>query len=153
LPLGMTILADLYDLEQRARVQALFSGVWGVASVIGPPVGGFITENWSWRWVFYLNIPFGLGAAAIIGFALRERRRPGRPAIDYAGAALLTLSMSFLMLALFEARTVASLRQPWRLLAFAAAMAGSVLFVRAERRAAEPIVPLALLAHRVVGIS
>ena len=98
-----------------------------------------------------LNIPFGLGAAAIIGFALRERRRPGRPAIDYAGAALLTLSMTFLMLALFEARTVASLLQPWRLLAFAAAVAGGVLFVRAERRAVEPIVPLGLLAHRVVG--
>jgi EmrB/QacA subfamily drug resistance transporter len=151
IPLGMTILADLYELAQRARVQALFSGVWGVASVIGPPVGGFITEQWSWRWVFYLNIPFGLAAAAIIGFALRERRRAGRPSIDYAGATFLTLGMSFLMLALFEAHTVASLLAPARLLAFAAAVVCGFAFARAERRAVEPIVPLTLLKHRVVA--
>ena len=142
----MTILADLYDVEQRARMQALFSGVWGVASVVGPPVGGFITEQWSWRWVFYINIPFGLAAAAIIGFALREPRRPARPSIDYAGAALLTASMTFLMLALFEAHSARSLLEPWRLAAFAAAVAAALGFVRAERRAREPIVPLGCCA-------
>src|SRR5688572_15171829 len=134
IPLGMTILADLYDVAQRARVQALFSGVWGLASVVGPPVGGFITDQWSWRWVFYLNIPFGLGAAAIIGLALREPRRHGRPTIDYAGAALLTSSMTFLMLALFDAKTPGALAAPWRLLAFAAAAATGFAFVRAEKR-------------------
>jgi EmrB/QacA subfamily drug resistance transporter len=153
IPLGMTILADLYDVAQRARMQALFSGVWGVASVVGPPVGGFITEHWSWRWVFYLNIPFGLAAAAIIGFALREPRRAGRPSIDYAGATLLTASMTLLMLALFEARAAASLLAPWRLAAFVAAIAAAAAFVRAERRAREPVVPLGLLRHRVVAVA
>jgi EmrB/QacA subfamily drug resistance transporter len=153
IPLGMTILADLYELAQRARVQALFSGVWGVASVIGPPVGGFITEHWSWRWVFYINVPFGLAAAAIIGLALREPRRHGRPSIDVLGATFLTVSMTCLMLALFEARTAASLLSPWRLLAFAGTVAGGLAFVRAERRAREPIVPLALFRHRVVGVA
>jgi EmrB/QacA subfamily drug resistance transporter len=153
IPLGMTILADLYDVAQRARVQALFSGVWGLASVVGPPVGGFITDQWSWRWVFYLNIPFGLGAAAIMGLALREPRRHGHPTIDYAGAALLTSSMTFLMLALFDANTPSALVAPWRLLALAAAAATGFAFVRAERTAAEPIVPLALLRHRVVAVA
>jgi EmrB/QacA subfamily drug resistance transporter len=153
IPLGMTILADLYDLAQRARMQALFSGVWGIASVVGPPVGGFITERWSWRWVFYLNIPFGLAAALIMGLALREPRRQGRPAIDYAGAALLTASMTLLMLALFEAHAARDLAQPWRLAAFAGAVASAVLFVRAERRAREPMVPLGLFRDRVVAVA
>src|SRR5215212_7977180 len=56
-PLGMTIIGDIYTVEERARTQALFSGVWGLSSVIGPIVGGFITDQLSWRWVFYINLP------------------------------------------------------------------------------------------------
>ena len=56
----MTIIGELYTLAERARTQALFSGVWGVASIAGPLVGGYITDALSWRWVFYLNLPFGL---------------------------------------------------------------------------------------------
>ena len=60
IPLSMTIIGELYTLEERARTQALFSGVWGVASIAGPLVGGYVTDALSWRWVFYLNLPFGV---------------------------------------------------------------------------------------------
>jgi EmrB/QacA subfamily drug resistance transporter len=153
IPIGLTILADLFDLERRARVQGLFSGVWGVASVVGPPVGGFITEHWSWRWVFYLNLPIGLAAAVIIGLALREPRRQAKPSIDYAGAALLTCAMTLLMLALFDARSARSLLSPGRLAALLGAAAAAVAFLRAERRAREPILPLTLLRNRVVAVA
>jgi MFS family permease len=59
IPMSMTIVGELYTLAERARTQALFSGVWGVASIAGPLVGGYITDALSWRWVFYLNVPFG----------------------------------------------------------------------------------------------
>src|ERR671912_2222096 len=101
-PLGMTIIGDIYTVAERARVQALFSGVWGLSSVIGPVVGGFITDQLSWRWVFYINLPVGLAAALIIGLALKEPKRTVRPAIDYAGAALLMAAITLLMLALVE---------------------------------------------------
>ncbi|PYM64049.1 MAG: MFS transporter, partial [Candidatus Rokuibacteriota bacterium] len=60
IPLGMTIIADLYGLEQRARMQGYFSSVWGLASVVGPLIGGFLTDRLSWRWVFFINVPFGI---------------------------------------------------------------------------------------------
>ncbi|PYU93437.1 MAG: MFS transporter, partial [Acidobacteria bacterium] len=65
IPLSMTISGDIYTVAERARIQGLFSGVWGLASIIGPLAGGFITDQLSWRWVFYINIPFGLAAAAV----------------------------------------------------------------------------------------
>src|ERR1044071_7119568 len=102
IPLGMTIIGDVYTVEERARMQAFFSGVWGLSSVVGPVVGGFITDQLSWRWVFYINLPVGLAAAVIRQRALKEPKRHERPSIDYAGAALLMASITLLMLALVE---------------------------------------------------
>src|SRR5215218_8917607 len=101
-PLGMTIIGDIFTLEERARMQALFSGVWGLSSVVGPIVGGFITDQINWRWVFFINLPIGIVAALIIGFALREPKRDSKPTIDYAGAILLMSAISLLMLAMVE---------------------------------------------------
>src|SRR3954468_5090990 len=67
IPLSMTITGDIYTLKERARMQGLFSAVWGLASILGPLAGGFITDRLSWRWVFYINIPFGLAAAVVVG--------------------------------------------------------------------------------------
>ena len=85
-PLGMTIIGDIFTIEERAKMQAYFSGVWGLSSIIGPVIGGFITDQISWRWVFFVNLPVGVMAALIIGFALKEPKVDSRPSIDYAGA-------------------------------------------------------------------
>src|SRR5687768_15719879 len=75
IPLSMTIVGELYALSERARTQALFSGVWGVASIAGPLVGGYITDALDWRWVFSLNVPFGFLAAGVIAAAYPVSRR------------------------------------------------------------------------------
>ena len=153
-PLGLTIIGDIYTLKERARVQALFSGVWGLASVIGPVAGGFITDQLSWRWVFYLNLPFGLAASLILGLALKEPKRHERPAIDYAGAATLMAAITLLMLALVEGgTTIATMTAPRNLALLAGGCGLVALFVWIERHAADPIVPFKLFSNRVVTVA
>ena len=154
IPLGLTIIGDIYTGEERARMQALFSGVWGLASVVGPFIGGIITDQLSWRWVFYINVPFGLAAALIIGLALKEPKRHERPAIDYAGAATLMAAISLLMLALVEGGASAeALLAPRNLRFFGGAAVLFALFVWIEQRAKDPMVPFKLFRNRVVAVS
>ena len=150
-PLGMTIIGDIFTLEERAKMQAYFSGVWGFSSVVGPIVGGFITDQISWRWVFFLNIPVGIIAATIIGFALKEPKNKRKPTIDYAGAALLMLAISLLMLAMVEGvKSLASIVSPINLVLFAASFLLLYFFVRTENRARDPIIPFKLFENRTV---
>ncbi len=150
IPLGMTIIADLYGLEQRARMQGYFSATWGVASIVGPLIGGFLTDQLSWRWVFFVNVPFGLLAGVVLGWALRGVDRPrARVGVDVGGAALLTAGMAALLVALVEGGRSGG--------GFGAGhgsllvVAGGLLaaFVLWERRAAEPLLPLGLFANRM----
>lgn len=151
-PIGMTILGDLYTLEERARKQGLFSSVWGIASVIGPLVGGGITQVLSWRWVFYLNLPFGAVAAALVFASLPSIERTSRPIIDYRGAILMIVSLVAVMLALGQTGVQAPVLTPVQITAlYALAAAAGVAFVLNERRAAEPIIPMQLLQHRLIG--
>jgi EmrB/QacA subfamily drug resistance transporter len=153
-PLGLTIIGDIYTLRERARMQALFSGVWGLASVVGPFVGGIITDQLSWRWVFYINVPFGLAAALILGLALKEPKRHERPAIDYAGAATLMAAIGLLMLALVEGgASLSTLTSPRNVALFAGAALIFALFVWVEQRAKDPMVPFKLFRNRVVAVS
>lgn len=153
-PLGMTIIGDVYTHEERAKMQAVFSGVWGLSSVVGPVVGGFITDQLSWRWVFYINVPFGLAAALIMQAALKEPKRRERPSIDYAGAALLTAAITLLMLALVEGgATLATLLSARNVALFAGALVLGGLFIWVERRAPDPVVPLNLFRNRVVTVA
>ncbi|HUP50134.1 MAG TPA: MFS transporter, partial [Thermoanaerobaculia bacterium] len=153
IPLGMTIIGDVYTVHERARMQGLFSGVWGLSSIIGPLIGGFITDQWSWRWVFFINVPFGIAAAAIMGIALLEREPATRPSIDYLGAAVLTVSVTLLMLALVDGGTIAELLRLRNLTIFVVVMALLAWFIRIERRSAEPVVPLELFRNRIVALA
>lgn len=149
-PIAMTIIADIFTLQQRTKMQGLFSGVWGISSVVGPLVGGFITDQWNWRWVFFINIPFGIASALIIGFTLPERERPEKPSIDYLGAVTLTASMTLLMLALVETETPMPV---WaRPLLFAISGMLLIWFFFVERRAPEPMIPFDLFHSRVVTV-
>jgi EmrB/QacA subfamily drug resistance transporter len=146
-PLAMTIIGDIFTLDERAKMQGLFSGVWGLSSVVGPILGGFITDQLSWRWVFYINLPVGIAAMAIIGFALVEPKRHDRPKIDYLGAFVLTVAVTLLLLILGERVSLRSL------LLLIPVVALFAWFVRIERRAPDPVVPFALFRNRVVSVS
>jgi EmrB/QacA subfamily drug resistance transporter len=149
--IGMTIVGELFGLERRARMQGYISGVWGVASLCGPLVGGLLTDHVSWRWVFYINLPFGAVAMVLIGAGLREPSRQGRrPVIDYAGLGLFTAGVSALLLGVLEAGRVARWTGADVLGPLVLAAAALIGFVAIERRAAEPIVPLPLFRVRLV---
>ncbi len=151
-PLGMTIIGDIFTLEERAKMQAYFSGVWGLSSIIGPMVGGFITDQISWRWVFFINLPIGVVAALIIGFALREPKRNSHPTIDYAGAVLLMTAISLLMLAMVEGGS-GGLVNSENLLIFGASAVLLVIFVIVEKRASDPIIPFDLFRNKTISIA
>lgn len=152
IPLSMTINGDIYTLRERTRMQGLFSGVWGLASILGPLAGGFITDHISWRWVFYINIPFGLAAAAVVGIALVEPKQHSRPVIDYLGAIWLTLAITLLLLVLVESGDPTIWTKPITLVAVAGILIFSALFAWTEQRAPEPIVPFSLFRNRIIGV-
>lgn len=152
IPLTMTITGDIYTLKERTQMQGLFSGVWGLASILGPLAGGFITDHLSWRWVFYTNIPFGLAAAIVVGLTLIEPKRVGRPVIDFAGAMWLTLAVTLLLLVLVESGDPAIWANPMMLALVVGILIFTALFLRTERRAKEPIVPLMLFKNRVIAV-
>jgi EmrB/QacA subfamily drug resistance transporter len=150
LPMAFTIIGDVYTLEQRARMQGLFSGVWGISSIVGPLIGGFLVDNVSWRWVFYVNIPFGFLTAALIGLALEEpieERGDGR--VDYVGAALLAAGVLSLLYALLQGGRAYAWSDP-RTLGLVTLSAGCLsAFLWVERRVAEPLIPLNLFKDRL----
>lgn len=153
-PLGMTIIGDTFTLRERAKMQAYFSGVWGLSSVVGPVIGGFITDQISWRWVFFVNLPIGVIAALIIGFALKEPKNKQKPTVDYAGAGLLMLAISLLMLAMVEGgNSIRSLFSTENLLLFAGGGLLLGLFGWVEKRAPDPIIPFRLFQNRTVAVS
>ena len=153
-PLGMTIIGDIFTLEERGRMQAFFSAVWGISSVIGPVLGGFITDQLSWRWVFWINLPIGVAAATIIGFALKEPERDRRPSIDYAGAALLMTAISLLMLALVESgSTLETIFSPTNVVLFGSSIILLAAFYFVEMRAKEPIIPFSLFRNRTILVA
>jgi EmrB/QacA subfamily drug resistance transporter len=139
MPLAFILIGEMFTLEQRAKMQGLFSGVWGVSSIVGPLLGGFLVDQLSWRWIFYINIIPGLIAAALVALAWRDHQAHGleRPAVDYAGAALLTVSVVMLLLGLMGSGT-----SSWLLIAGAIVL--FILLLWVERRAADPVLPLPL---------
>ncbi len=154
LPLGMTIIGELYTLKERARAQAMFSGVWGLASIVGPLLGGFLADRVSWRWVFYLNLPFGAVAAALVGMSLVDRRSSEPPRIDYRGAAVMSVCITLFLLALTQTGVPdATLDKLQLTVLYAIAVLLGVWFLRIERRVPQPILPLALLSRPTASAS
>lgn len=152
LPIGMVIIGDMFTLEERARAQALFAGVWGVSSIAGPLVGAILTESASWRWIFFLNLPFGLVPALLVGRYLVDRLGENRGGVDYVGAGLLMGSVTALMLALNQTGVPdASLSVGIVEILYGLAVVLGVAFVVLERRTAHPILPLSLLGDRMVA--
>ena len=149
LPLAFIIIGELFSLEERAKMQGFFSGVWGVSSVIGPLLGGFLVDKISWHWVFFINVVPGIVAAGLVWFAWSGIPSAPRAkvAVDYAGAALLSLGGLSLLLGLNQ---LGSPLGGWALAA-AVLLIAALFFV--ERRAADPILPLHLFRKRLFTVS
>ena len=148
MPLAFILIGEMFNLEQRAKMQGFFSGVWGVSSIAGPLLGGYIVDKLSWHWVFYINIVPGLVAAALVAFGWQEQTQSQkRPVVDYAGAALLTFGVVALLLGLVEFGTSTS----WILITVSIVLFIVLFWV--ESRAADPILPLPLSRDRLFATS
>ncbi|WP_103353529.1 MDR family MFS transporter [Amycolatopsis sp. CA-128772] len=149
-PMSMTVIGDLYTVEERARVQGYVASVWGAASVVGPALGGLFAEYLDWRWIFFINLPLGAIAALMLhrNFSERVERKPHK--VDYLGAGLLTVGCSLVILGLLEGGVAWAWGSLPSVAIFVTGAALLVAFVLAEKRAAEPVLPLWVFTRRVL---
>ena len=151
-PVAITIVGDIFELETRARIQGLFGAVWGLSAVVGPAAGGLITDLISWRWVFYVNLPFGIIAAVLLAATLSETFERRERSVDYLGTALLTGGLVAVLLSLLGIGGEPELSAA-ALALFFGGVGALALFVLVERRAADPVVPLDLFRERIIAVS
>jgi EmrB/QacA subfamily drug resistance transporter len=149
-PISFTIAGDIFEPRQRARVQGLFSAVWGVSAIFGPAVGGLMTSTVGWRWVFEINIPVGIAAGTIIGLNLHEHIEKKAHRIDWLGAALLTASIVLLLFTVSDGGEAFGWLSLPTIGLLAVAIALFAWFVAHERTAPEPLIDLGLLQAPLV---
>jgi len=144
-PIAMTILGDLFTVEERGRVQGFFGAVWAAAGAAGPLLGGVLVQALSWRWVFWINVPFGLVSAAILVLSFREAERPPRTLpLDWPGALLVAgAALAGLLAAAGE--------WPHWSAPCAFALLGGVVW--RGRTAPDPVLPLALVVRRPIAVA
>jgi EmrB/QacA subfamily drug resistance transporter len=152
-PIALAVIGDLFTPAERGKYQGLFGAVFGIAFLVGPGLGGFLTDNFSWHWVFYVNLPIGIIALFVIARLLpniKGRRRDIK--IDYAGVITLTLGLFPILVGL----TLAETSQWSDPAVWGTILAGVIflgVFVFVESRAAEPIIPLHLFRNRTFSAS
>jgi EmrB/QacA subfamily drug resistance transporter len=147
-PVGLTVIGDLYSARERGKVQGYFASVWGISSVLGPLAGGLIVQHVSWAWIFWINVPVGLAAAAgFIGF-LNEDFPRQKQSIDVLGALLFAVAVAALMVAFTDLGTA---NHATALLATGVFAVAAILFVVQERRAPHPMLAFALWARRPIA--
>lgn len=154
LPVAMTIVGDIFPPEKIGKFQGLLAAVIGLSSIVGPALGGFIVEHFSWRWVFYVNLPFGIAAMMIMWVALRETGKREKRSVDWWGTVTLSLSVIAFMLAIVSGSDRdSSFTTTGITLLY---ITGAVLlgaFLVIETRTPEPIIPLTLFRNRVITVS
>ena len=150
LPMTTTIAADIYTVAERAKTQGYIASVWAVSSVVGPTLGGVFSQFASWRWIFFVNIPFCLLAAGMIWRNYDESVERRRHRIDYAGAAVLTVALTLLILAVLEGGQAWAWSSWQSVGSFAVGGVLLLVFGLIERQAAEPILPLEVLTRRLI---
>ncbi len=147
--ISLSLTAVLYPPHQRGRVQGFISSLWAIASIIGPVLGGYVVEHFSWRWTFYLNLPIGILALVFISRYLHEpERHVEKQQVDYSGAAVLSLTVMGLLYLVTNSDQLAPL-----LLALVVAIIVALVFllVKIEHKAVAPILPLRLLRRREIA--
>ena len=150
---AFTAIGDLFSPRERGRWMGIFGGVFALASILGPLLGGTLTDELSWRWIFYINVPVGAVAFATVALGMPWFRQVQRSAVDYLGAALLILAAVPLLLGLSWAGNQYGWGDPQVLVTLGIAAGALVLFLVRARRSAEPILPLHLFRNRVYTVS
>jgi len=152
--IAFVAIGDLFPPAERGKYQGILAGVFGLSSIIGPALGGFITDTWAWHWIFYVNIPLGIPVIALfIRFFPNVRGARAEHVIDYAGVAALILAVVPVLLGLSWGGAQYEWASPQVIgaLSFGAVMTAAFVFI--ETRAAEPIIPLGLFRNNVVTLS
>jgi EmrB/QacA subfamily drug resistance transporter len=144
-PVALTIVADLYPVRERGKVQGYLASVWAISAIVGPMAGGVIIRNLSWAWIFWINVPIGIIAAAGFICFLKEGKTNQGRSIDIAGAVLFTTAVTTLMIALTEAEG----SSVW--IAAAVFCVSLFLFAVHEQRASNPIISFALWSRRAIA--
>jgi len=152
-PIALAVIGDLFTPAERGKYQGLFGAVFGISALIGPALGGFLTDNFSWHWVFFVNLPIGAVALVIIWRLLPPIRHPERArSIDYLGSVVFAAALVPILIGLTNKRTL-EWNDPWVGGLILVGMAFSALFVWVESRASEPILPLSLFRNRSISVS
>jgi EmrB/QacA subfamily drug resistance transporter len=153
---SLGLIAVLYPPEKRGRMQGMLASIWAITSMFGPLIGGFVVEHFSWRWSFYINLPIGVTAYFFVKRHLQEntgqiaaiKQNPAAVQIDYSGAITLVIGVVTFLLSITDEIHSAPV---WRILLFAISLCFLFIFFQIERRAANPILPLALLRRREIA--
>jgi EmrB/QacA subfamily drug resistance transporter len=149
---SFTVIADLFPPEERGRWQGLLAAVFGLSSIVGPTVGGTLTDNASWRWAFYINVPIGLVALPVLWKALPVIKHGRQGRIDYLGSATLAAAVTPLLLAFVWAGDTYSWSSVQVIGLFAASLAMTLAFLYVEHKAEDPIIPLHLFRSPTYNI-
>ena len=147
------VVGDIVPIRERGKYQGVFGAVFGLASIAGPLIGGYFTTHLSWRWIFYVNLPLGIVAIAVLAATLPSVTRRVSHAIDYAGSALLAISLSGIILV----TDIGGSAYPWTsgvvIGMIAVTIIALALFLLVERRAKEPVLPLRLFRNGSFAVS
>ncbi|WP_208321468.1 MFS transporter [Microbacterium hydrocarbonoxydans] len=149
-PMSMTIVGDIYTVAERAKVQGYIASVWAISSVVGPALGGIFAQLDAWRWIFWVNVPLCLIAGWMLLRRYHEQKQTQRHRIDYAGAALLTVGLTGIILGMLEGGNAWAWISLPSALCFGVGILSLLAFGFVERRAAEPIVDLRLAARPLI---
>ncbi|WP_096188285.1 MDR family MFS transporter [Evansella halocellulosilytica] len=152
-PIATTIVGDIYTKVERGKIQGYLASVWGVSSILGPVLGGVIVEFMHWKWVFFINVPFGLIAMAGVVVYLHENVEKRKLQIDYAGSGILLVSVTSLMVIFIQGGVQWEWNSPQILTLLGVFIVTFALFLWQENRAKDPVMSLSIWKHRLIVIA
>jgi len=152
-PIAMTIVGDMYTVEERAKIQGYLSSVWGISAILGPLAGGLIVRFYDWAWIFWMNIPLGIIGIIGVSLFLHEKVEKEERSIDYAGSGLFFIAVSSLMVLFIEGGTEWEWLSGPTFILLTVFMIGMAAFLWREKKAFSPMMPLRLWQDKLVALA